>query len=69
MKTKDKETLRGMDVPKLDIEGQRIREELSRQQLDMRMGNLKDTNAIAKNKKRLAVVQTLLQQKRTDKKI
>lgn len=60
MKTKDKETLRGMDMSKLDAEAHKIRTELARLQLEMRMKNAKDTNAVAKNKKRLAVVQTLL---------
>lgn len=68
MKAKDKETLRGMDIAKLDAEANRIREELARQQLEMRMKNAKDSNAVSKNKKRLAVVQTFLTEKRMSSK-
>jgi ribosomal protein L29 len=68
MKAKDKETLRGMDIAKLDAEANKIREELARQQLEMRMKNAKDSNAVSKNKKRLAVVQTFLTEKRMSSK-
>ena len=63
MKTKDKQALRSMDAPKLQSHADGLRNELARLQLDKRMGNAKDTNAVAKKKKELAIVQTFIKEK------
>ena len=68
MKAKDKNALRTMDAKKLQAHADGIREELARLQLDMRMGNLKDSNAIPNKKKELAVVQTFLREKMNENK-
>jgi ribosomal protein L29 len=65
MKAKDKDTLRSMDPAKLQAEATKLRQEMAKLQLDMRMKQAKDTNMVAKNKRRLAVIETFLNQKKT----
>ena len=69
MKKKDIEKLRGMDAQKLQSEADKIRQELAHLQLEMRMGNAKDTNAVVNKKKELAMVLTFHRQKRDDQTI
>lgn len=64
MKAKDKDTLRTMDTAKLQAEAEKVRSELAHQKLELRMKQAKDTNAVAKNKKRLAVIETFLNLKK-----
>ncbi len=63
MDTKRKQTLQGMDTKKLQSEADKVKHEIDRLQLDQSMGNVKDTNAIAKKKKELAVILTLFNEK------
>lgn len=57
-----------MDVAKLQAHADGIKSELAHLQLDMRMRNAKDTNAVAKKKQELARVLTVLQEKRLTEK-
>lgn len=63
MKAKDKEALQGMDASKLQAEAAKVRAELAHQILELRMKQAKDTNAVSRNKRRLAVIETFLNQK------
>ncbi len=67
MKIKNTDTYQSMDAGKLTIEVQKARADLSKQLLDMRMKQAKDTNEVAKTKKRIAIIETYLKSARLQK--
>lgn len=58
MKIKNTDAYQSMDADKLIIELHKAQAELSKQLLDMRMKQVKDTNEVAKTKKRIALIET-----------
>lgn len=67
MKIKNIDTYSTMDAAKLTVEVQKARAELSKQLLDMRMKQSKDTNEVSKTKKRIAIIETHLKVARLQK--
>lgn len=65
MKKKDIEKLRGSKIADLHKEAEKTRMAIAKAQMDATMGSLKDTNAVKKEKKKLAVILTVISEMET----
>lgn len=64
MKTKDVQKIRDETVQELSIKAQQLKEELARLSIEAMANHPKNTNAIGKKKKELAVILTIIREKR-----
>ena len=61
---KTRTELKNKSLKDLEKEEQKLREEIAKMKLEAKVNPLKDTNALVKKRKRLAVVLTLLSEKK-----
>lgn len=61
---KDIKQIRGESIEKLVKEAQKIREEIAKEKLEARVNQPKDTNKLFLKRKKLAVILTVLGEKR-----
>ncbi len=61
--------LKGKNVKELERETQKLREEVARLKLESKVNAQKDTNTLTKKRKRLAVVLTVLTEKKEIEKL
>lgn len=65
MKGQDINKIRQLDEPKLRIEIDKVHRDLAKMKVEMKTGNVKNTNALSVKKRELAVLLTILREKRS----
>lgn len=63
----DIEELRSKTIKELEKEGDEIRKEIAKLQLDFKVNLPKDTNLLVKKRKRLALILTIMNEKKITK--
>lgn len=54
-------------VKELNAEIQKLRDQMAKNRMDLKVNKPKDSNILSKNRRRLAILQTIVSQKREEK--